>query len=125
MTPLQIQFEILKGEFSKADLQMLPSGAALITIPDFQLPKGWSQGNTTVKFLAPVGYPFAKPDCFWIDEQVRLQNQAMPQSARFEPIPEVNGNHLWFSWHVGPWNPNRDNLSTYIRVIENRLKDPR
>jgi hypothetical protein len=125
MTPLQMQFEILKSEFPNANLQMLPSGAALIAIPDCRLPSGWSKEKTTIKFLAPVGYPFAKPDCFWIDEQVRLQNGTMPQSSGFNPIPEVDGNHLWFSWHVGPWNPNRDNLSTFIRVIEARLMDPR
>jgi E2/UBC family protein E len=125
VTPLQEQFEILKSEYPEASIQQLPSGAALIVIPSFSLPKGWSQDKTTIKFIAPVGYPFAKPDCFWVDQNVRLQNQTMPQSSGLNAIPEVGGNHLWFSWHVGQWNPNRDNLSTYVRVIEERLKDPR
>ena len=125
MTPLQEQFEILQSQYPQAIFRALPSGTALITISGFPLPDGWSPGETTVRFLAPVGYPFAKPDCFWVDQQVRLRNGAMPQSANLQAIPEVNEVHLWFSWHVGPWNPNRDNLSTYVRVIETRLKDPR
>lgn len=125
MTPLQEQFEILKSEFPQATLQPLPSGAALVTLPEFPLLSGWSQTRTTIKFLAPVGYPFAKPDCFWADKDLRPQTQAMPQNAGFNPIPEVPGEHLWFSWHVGQWNPNRDNLSTFVHVIEARLKEAR
>lgn len=126
MTPLQEQFEILKAEFLQANLRLLPSGAALIVIPDFPLPPGWSDETTTVRFLAPVGYPFAKPDCFWTDSHIRVVNQTqLPQNTGNNPIPEVGETNLWFSWHVAQWNPNRDNLSTYIRVIQARFKDPR
>jgi Prokaryotic E2 family E len=125
VTPLQEQFELLKSEYPEASLQQLPSGAALIIIPSVPLPKGWSLDKTTIKFLAPVGYPFARPDCFWAEQHLRLQNQSMPQNTGFNPIPEVGGNNLWFSWHLGQWNPNRDNLSTYVRAIEARLKELR
>jgi hypothetical protein len=125
VTPLEEQFEILKTELPDASLQLLPSGAGLVTIQDFELPPGWSQPKTTIRFLAPVGYPFAKPDCFWADLQLRLQGGAMPQSTNISAIPEINENHLWFSWHMGPWNPNRDSLQTYFRVIRKRLEDPR
>lgn len=125
MTLLEEQFEILKREFPDATLRQLPSGAALISIPNFNLISGWSHEKTSVKFLAPVGFPFAKPDCFWLNPEVRLRTGVLPQSSNISPIPEVNENHLWFSWHVGQWNPNRDNLLTYVRVIENRLREPR
>jgi len=123
MTPLQQQFDALRAEFPSATIEPLPSGAALISIPEFQLPPGWSQPRTTVRFLAPVGYPLAKPDSFWASPQLRLQNGAMPQAANQSPVPEVNGApQLMFSWHLGKWNPNRDCLLTYLRVIEQRLR---
>jgi len=126
MAVLQEQFEILKGEFPQAELTPLPSGAALITIPSFPLPPGWSKSTITLKFLAPVGYPFGKPDCFWTDHDLRVQStNAPPQNTGSNAIPEVPGSHLWFSWHVGPWNANKDNLSTYVHVIEARFKEPR
>ena len=126
MSLLEEQFELLKREFPDATLQPLPSGAALIAIPNYRLlASGWSRETTTVKLLAPVGFPFAKPDCFWINQEVRLKNGTMPQSSNITPIPETNEPHLWFSWHVGQWNPNRDNLLTYVRVIDKRLRDPR
>ena len=125
MTLLEEQFEILKREFPEATLQLLPSGAALIAIPNYRLTSEWSPEITTIKFLAPVGFPFAKPDCFWINKEVHLTNGKRPQNTNITPIPEINEPHLWFSWHVGQWNPNKDNLLTYVRVIENRLRDAR
>jgi hypothetical protein len=123
MTPLQQQFEALRAEFPGATMEPLPSGAALVSIPDFPLPSGWLQSRTTVKFLAPVGYPLAKPDSFWASPDLRLQNGAMPQSTNQSGIPEVNGSpQLMFSWHLSQWNPNRDALLTYLRVIEQRLR---
>jgi hypothetical protein len=32
---------------------------------------------------------------------------------------------LWFSWHLAAWRPNFDNVNTYIRFVESRLKDAR
>ena len=123
MTPLQTQFEILKESYPQALMEELPSGAVLIIISDFPVPTGWSKDNATLRFLAPVGYPFAKPDCFWVDSDFRLKNGAMPKNAQIQVIPEVDGSYSWFSWHVGHWNPNKDNLSTFVRVVINRFKE--
>lgn len=127
MTPIQQQFEILKSEFPSVEMRMLSNGSSLIIIPSIRLPQGWSHPETIVKFLVPVGYPFAKPDCFWTDHQIRLSNNRIPQNSTINVIPgaESDGQHLWFSWHLGRWNPNQDNLSTYVRVIESRLKELR
>lgn len=125
MTVLEQQFAVVQQYYPQASLRQLPSGAALISIPEFPLPPGWSERSTTVKFLAPVGYPLSKPDCFWANQGLRLANGGMPQASNISPIPEVNEHNLWFSWHAGPWNVNRDNLLTYLRVIEARLKEVR
>jgi hypothetical protein len=119
------QFALLQQYFAEAVMRPLPSSGQLITVPKVQLPSGWSQPATTVYFIAPVGYPLAKPDCFWADPNLRLSNGSMPQAANITPIPEVGQGQLWFSWHANQWNPNRDNLLTYMRVIEARLKQAR
>lgn len=116
------QLEILKEHFPGTTLSQLPNGAQLVTIPNVRLPQGWSQQTTTIYFIAPVGYPLAKPDCFWADPALRLSNGGMPQAANITPIPDTNQNQVWFSWHAEHWNPNRDSLLTYMRIIEARLK---
>lgn len=125
MTPLQQQFEILNASLPSAVLQQLPDGSHLVSIPNIQLPNGWTKGSTEIKFIAPVGYPLARPDCFWGDFDLRLTNGSVPQNTGANPIPYIASNHLWFSWHLSSWNPNSDNLLTYLNVIKRRLHDPR
>lgn len=125
MTLLDTHFGSLRERFPTAALTLLPSGAAVVAIPDVPLPAGWNQTTTNVRFVVPVGYPHAKPDCFWTDLGLRLAGGGLPQNSNVSPIPETGENYFWFSWHVSQWNPNRDNLLTYFRVIEGRLRPAR
>lgn len=125
MNPVELQFSILKQYMSEAKLQPLPDGTYLISVPNIQLNPGWSKSNTHVHFIAPVGYPLARPDCFWTDSDLRLANGALPQNTAINSIPHTVGNFVWFSWHLGSWNANNDNLLTYLYVIKARLHDIR
>ena len=122
MSIVKTQFEGLKEQFPNAGLKELADGSFLITIPDLPLADGWSHNNVTAMFLAPVGYPHAKPDCFWVDPELKV-NGNDPQSIQRQPLPEVGGSYMWFSWHIGQWNPNQDSLITFVRVVMNRLED--
>jgi len=108
-------------------VQVLPSGARLIEIRNYTLPDGWSEKNATLIFVAPAGFPGAQPDCFWIEPRgLRLVNGSTPQASNdSNPIPEIGQRGTWFSWHVQAWNPNRDSLLTYLRVIDQRLEPAR
>ena len=125
MTPLEEQFEIFRVDWPEARLERLPDGSHLVTVPNFVLPNGWSKPSSDIKFVAPVGYPFSRPDCFWADVDLRLAAGTMPQNTGGNAIPNVPTPHLWFSWHVGAWNPNVDNLLTYFYVVQRRLHDPK
>jgi hypothetical protein len=128
MAIFEEHLEVLKAQFPGSDAIRLPSGAYLVTVPGVKLPAGgWNKTETYVRFIAPVAYPQAKPDCFWADPELRLGTGGMPQSSNISAIPETNEQHLWFSWHTpaGGWDPNRDNLNTYTNVVRNRLKEVR
>jgi len=117
------QLDTLKERFPEANAASLPSGATLISVPDVSVPLGWSARKTTVRFLAPTGYPYAAPDCFWADCELRLATGAMPVSSAVNPIPETSLSGLWFSWHLThPWNPNIDNLLTWMATVEMRFR---
>lgn len=125
MTPVEAQLSAAKDSYPTAELSPLAGGAFLVRVPEFQLPPGWSAPTTGVRILLPVGYPFARPDCFWTDPMLRLANGAMPLNTGMNPLPGVAEPLLWFSWHVGDWNPNRDNILTYLNVVRQRFRDPR
>ena len=131
MTPLQEQFSILQAEHPQATMIPLQDGSHLIVVPAIGLSSAWSKSPVVVKFIAPVGYPFGRPDCFWTDHDLRLSNGNPPQCTGPNPIPNnvntpySNTPHLWFSWHLQGWNANSDNLLTYLHVIKCRFNEAR
>jgi hypothetical protein len=118
---IQAQFDALQKEHPEARMEQ-GSGGMIISIPNMTLePAGkWNKPTTTVRILAPPAFPQAKPDCFWVDQDVRLASGGLPQNA--QPNSQLGSNLLWFSWHVQKWNPNVDTLQTYLRVVLNRLR---
>jgi hypothetical protein len=108
----------------------LPNGGYLIAVSEVELGAGWNRERATVLFVAPPGYPAAKPDCFWVEPSgLRLAGGGTPQNVNdSNPIPGdvVAGRQTtWFSWHLQTWNPSTDSLLTFFKVITNRLKPAR
>ena|SRR5579863_2340354 len=81
---------------------------------------GWNAASTLVRFLVPIPFPAAQPDCFYADPGLRLANGAMPMNAGLQPL--AGEQLVWFSWHVAYWNPARDSLLGYMRFIAERLR---
>lgn len=128
LSPITLrQFERLKDRYPGTTIDELPSGAALVTIPEFSVGSGWSVASTTVWFIVPVGYPGPFPDCFWAKQGLLLAGGGVPHASQ-DPhrIPETGIDGRWFSWHVTDgqknWNPNRDELLTYVGIISGRFR---
>jgi Prokaryotic E2 family E len=81
---------------------------------------GWSTSSTLARFLVPIPFPAAQPDCFYADPGLRLSSGAMPTNAGLQPL--AGEQLMWFSWHVASWNPARDSLLSYVRFIAERLR---
>lgn len=123
MSAVELQLDQLRRRYPDATATPLASGATLITVPNVRLPAGWSKTQTDIRFIAPAGYPFAALDCFWADGDLRLDGGANPGSSGTNPIPDVGGEWLWFSWHLtGGWNANRDNFVTWMNSVKDRLR---
>ena len=99
-----------------------PDGSVIVTA-DVGLPPGWNKTRTHVKFVLPVAFPSAQPDCFFADIDLRLADGNMPMNSGIQALDGAN--HLWFSWHLSTWSPATDNSATYLRFIERRLRDAR
>lgn len=125
MNPIiDVQFAEIKKLYKDSTMQNLPGGSFLVQVPEVTLPDGWNQNKTTIWFVIPVGYPIAKPDCFWVDRDLRLKNGTMPINTSHTPMPSGTI-ELWFSWHSTKWNPNTDDLLTYMHMAKMRLRELR
>ncbi len=124
MSILEAQLQELRDRYGAVKTTVLRSGAVLIEIASHLLPAGWNKERSSIRFLAPQGFPHAAPDCFWTDGDLALQGDREPQNSSVSnPIPEDGGTGRWFSWHLtSAWNPNRDTLSTWVNSINDRLK---
>jgi hypothetical protein len=123
MNAVENQLPKLRTEFPSAELTPQPNGSVLVTVRDLALPERlWNKPTTTVYFIAPVGYPMARPDCFWTDPDLRMASGAPPQNTGQQTPPFDSQPKLWFSWHPSSWSANRDDLLTYTRLIQERLK---
>jgi hypothetical protein len=125
MTPVQKQFEAVKAAYPGAVLTPNPDGTFTVFIPSMKLAGQWNRSTADVWFLIPVGFPGAKPDCFWTTGGLKLKNGNPPQNTGANPLPFGQAGLLWFSWHVATWSPLSDTILTYVHVIEGRLRDPR
>ena len=122
MGPIDVHLQRLQQRAPNAAASEVPGTGWVVRIPDVPLPQGWSKPATDIRIVAPQGYPYAQPDCFWADPDLRLQTGALPQSAQLNnPIPGISEPFLWFSWHLQAWNASRDDLITWFTVIRQRL----
>lgn len=83
LTPLELEFEALQRRFPEAILRS-EGGVIIVSAPGVGLPEGWNKATTTVHFVVPPGYPFANPDCFNIDDDVRLSSGVLPHAAQLQ-----------------------------------------
>lgn len=111
----------LQAAMPGATAAALPDGTTLISLPDITLPPGWNRDRAHLWFLVPVGYPTARPDCFFADAELRLAHGQMPQNTGMQGLPGAGVPHLWFSWHLQTWDPARDTLLTFARVARDRV----
>lgn len=119
------QLEQMRERFGAVNATPLGSGTTLVDVSAVPLPPGWSASSTSIRFLVPAGYPFAALDSFWADAGLTLAAGGPPRNSAVNPIPEIAGQALWFSWHLtGPWDPNRDTLSSWMNSILERMRQP-
>jgi hypothetical protein len=120
--PLDIHVQRLRERHPAAQVRDVGGGLTLVSLAELILPTGWNKPATAVHFALPQGYPFAKPDCFWADEELRLASGAIPQNSNCgNAIPGIGQQGLWFSWHTDHWNASRDDLLTWLASIRERL----
>ena len=124
-TPLGMEVARLLERFPRTVLTdtTLPDGTmvTVVSIPSFPVPAGWTASSTALHFTIPAGYPFARPDCFNVDKELRLAGCTMPQNAALQALPGI-GDTLWFSWHMGrDWRAGADDLLTWVALCASRF----
>jgi hypothetical protein len=99
-----------------------------VMIPIFPLPEGWNCKQTKLLFLIPSTYCHTAPDNFYVESGLRLSNSNTPGGYSEGASVPVGGTWGCFSWHAEKWQPGNsieggDNLLTFIRTVNIRLRE--
>ncbi len=120
---LEADLKVLRDQGLNANAFRNPSNPhqVFVVIEGYPLPAGWSKRETRLLLMTDVSYPNSKLDMFWVDPDLLLDGNRVPQAA--EAI-ESHMNTGWrrFSWHVQKWNPAIDNIHTYLGTVDARLR---
>jgi len=113
------EIEALRGAGYKVEV-IEAEGWFNVVFTSYPLPSGYNKPATDLLARLPLSYRNGKPDMFWTDTDLRLQNGGTPRSA--DSVEQALGKQ-WrrFSWHAQNWNPATDNLSTYLEFVNRRL----
>lgn len=99
------QIERVKRDYPNLELIQQPDGSIQILINDFYLPPHWGKEKTNIMIKLPPGYPQAMPSGF----QAQLDGQ----------------NWKGFCWRPSSWNPSKDNLWKWVKLIEKFFEENR
>lgn len=125
MIPEQLRLEVegLKGGENNIEI-VLQESRVYIVFKNFKLPLGLYNANTTELLVwTTTAYPSANFDMFWTSPELKLVSGGEPQSASHFEM-HLNKNWRRFSIHpynVNAWNPNEDNLISYLTHVNHRL----
>lgn len=121
MLPTQLieEVEELRAEGHAIELTA-GDGWANVVFHNYKVPSGFNKRVIDLLLKFPLSYPNGRPDMFWTDQDLLLENHSVPQSA--DAIETALGRQ-WrrFSWHPKSWNPGVDNLRSYLEFVNNRL----
>ncbi len=117
------QVELLRQQGHNLDV-VEADGWINIILHAHPLPQGYNRQATEVLIKLPLAFPNGRPDMFWTEPELRLQDGRTPRNA--DPIETAMGKQ-WrrFSYHPSSWNPGTDDLATYIEFVNAGLHKAR
>lgn len=117
---LQEHIKILEREGHKIEIHV--DSEIHIVFKDYKIPDQiWDPNKTDLLVITHPTYPNAKMDMFWVNPPISLKSGKTAQAAGTTE-GKLGINWLRFSWHVQSWNPGKDNLITYLDVVNDRLR---
>jgi hypothetical protein len=93
--------------------------STVLVFKTWKLPRGYNKTQTRLLLRIPKSYPLGKPDMFWTDPDLRLENGGTPRQTSGEQI--LGEPWLRFSWHSSKWDPAVDNLRSFLAFVETGL----
>ena len=119
---LEADLKVLSDQGFKVSAHRDPSNPnrVFVFFEQYPLSPGWNKKETNLLLITDISYPNSKLDMFWVDPDLVLAGNRIPQSGEaIERYLEKDWRR--FSWHVQKWNPAVDSIITYLGTVDARL----
>ena len=116
---LEADIRLLEDAGYRVDVLEQPPEIGVL-VRDVPLREGWNRSEVDLLLRTTTLYPASEMDMFWVEPDLRLTGDVMPQAG----TPESHFGQDWlrFSWHRNaPWDPSRDSLLSHFEFCIARL----
>lgn len=99
-------------------------GMTCVKIPDYRLPDGFTETQSTLLLRLNPGFPDVPPDMWWFDPPVHRQDGAVIECTEHY---EHHLSRRWQRWSrhldASQWQSGIDALESFLAIIRRELKN--
>jgi hypothetical protein len=118
---LEPEVEKIRIEFGACDVRPQPDGSVVLVIGPVPLGSGWGRTESRIFLVVPPGYPEQRPQGFFADGGLTLVGGAQAKCSGQTNIAGEPATS--FCWNPQLWDPAKDDLWKYAKLMAERFDE--
>lgn len=115
------EVEKLRAEFGTCDVRLQLDGSVVLVIGPVALNSGWGRNESRIFLVVPPGYPDQRPQGFFADSGLTLAGGVAPKCSG--PTNLADEPVTSFCWNPQLWDPIKDDLWKYAKLMAERFDE--
>jgi hypothetical protein len=118
---LEPEVEKIRAEFGACDARPQADGSVVLVIGPVALNSGWGPTESRIFLVVPPGYPDQRPQGFFADGGLTLAGGGQAKCSGQANIAGETATS--FCWNPELWDPNKDDLWKYAKLMAERFDE--
>ena len=117
---LGADLERIRRDIGSVETRPQPDGSLHVLVGPLPLPAGWSPASGRILVVVPPGYPAQRPSGFFSEPGI-LAGGGQPRGSGANQL--VGETWTFFCWNPANWDPAKDTLWKYIKLMAERFRE--
>jgi hypothetical protein len=117
---LAADVEWIRRDFGSVETRLQPDGSLHVLVGPFLLPSGWSPASGRILVAVPPGYPSQRPSGFFSEPGI-LAGGGQPRGSGANQV--AGETWTFFCWNPANWDPAKDTLWKYVKLMAERFEE--
>jgi Prokaryotic E2 family E/Multiubiquitin len=112
--------EWIRRDYGPVETRPQPDGSLHVLVGPLPLPSGWFPASGRILVVVPPGYPSQRPSGFFSEPGI-LAGGGPPRGSGANQL----AGETWtlFCWNPANWDPTKDTLWKYVKLMAERFKE--